>query len=219
MRLRRSLSPSSRTGADAAAGAAFGVSDPTANAAAATAAAGGGAGAAAAATGSTWAAAAPDVASAAQNAALVPFAGLGVEIAVRRPGGARSISRSGWIRRELGRIDVRGSTVDRQGRVTSHLVAERSDTLDLLRRDPASASCRARCRMPASRPPTARCFPCAIRISPGRDQQGRPFKRVAVARLVIPHSKRRPSPPPLASRPMAAGSEARAAFRHSCVIF
>ena len=35
---------------------------------------------------------------------------------------------------ELGRIEVKLS-VDRQGQVTSHLIADRADTLDLLRRD------------------------------------------------------------------------------------
>src|SRR6185437_16673357 len=37
---------------------------------------------------------------------------------------------------ELGRIEVR-MKVDRDGRITSHLIADRSDTLDLLRRDGA----------------------------------------------------------------------------------
>ena len=63
----------------------------------------------------------------------VPLAGVAVEIAARFQGGTNRFE----IRLdppELGRIDVR-LDVDRQGNVTSHLVVERSDTLDLLRRD------------------------------------------------------------------------------------
>src|SRR5207253_4117839 len=61
----------------------------------------------------------------------VPLAGVAVEIAARFQGGTNRFE----IRfdpPELGRIDVR-LNVDRQGNVTSHLVVERSDTLDLLR--------------------------------------------------------------------------------------
>jgi flagellar hook-length control protein FliK len=63
----------------------------------------------------------------------VPLSGLAVEIAANV-----QIGRSRFEIRldppELGRIDVR-LDVDRQGQVTSHLIVEKSATLDLLRRD------------------------------------------------------------------------------------
>jgi chemotaxis protein MotD len=65
--------------------------------------------------------------------APVPLAGVAVEIAVRAQAGSNRFE----IRLDppdLGRIDVR-LDVDKQGNVTSHLVVERSATLDLLRRD------------------------------------------------------------------------------------
>jgi hypothetical protein len=63
----------------------------------------------------------------------VPLSGIGVEIA----GKALSNKNHFEIRLdppELGRIEVKLS-VDRQGQITSHVIADRSDTLDLLRRD------------------------------------------------------------------------------------
>jgi flagellar hook-length control protein FliK len=65
--------------------------------------------------------------------AAVPLVAVPIEIAARFQAGTNRFE----IRLdppELGRIDVR-LNVDRQGNVTSHLVVERSDTLDLLRRD------------------------------------------------------------------------------------
>ena len=63
----------------------------------------------------------------------VPVDGLAVEIAANL-----QIGRSRFEIRldppELGRIDVR-LDVDQQGQVTSHLIVEKSATLDLLRRD------------------------------------------------------------------------------------
>jgi chemotaxis protein MotD len=86
------------------------------------------------------AAAAPatPVASAAHTApqaAAVPLARVAIEIVSKALAGEHSFD----IRLdppELGRIDVR-LNVDRNGHVTSHLIADRSDTLDLLRRDSA----------------------------------------------------------------------------------
>jgi flagellar hook-length control protein FliK len=78
------------------------------------------------------AASAPAAQTAAAIAA-VPVAGVAVEIAARAQTGTNRFS----IRLdppELGRIDVR-LDVDKQGNVTSHLVVERSATLDMLRRD------------------------------------------------------------------------------------
>jgi flagellar hook-length control protein FliK len=63
----------------------------------------------------------------------VPIAGVAVEIAARAQAGTNRFE----IRLDppdLGRIDVR-LNVDKQGNVTSHLVVERSATLDMLRRD------------------------------------------------------------------------------------
>lgn len=65
----------------------------------------------------------------------VPVAGVAVAIASKAAGGERAFE----IRLdppELGRIEVRLS-VDRDGNVTSRLIADRQDTLDLLRRDSA----------------------------------------------------------------------------------
>jgi flagellar hook-length control protein FliK len=88
-------------------------------------------GTAATAAATAQAPAAPAMAAAA--AAAVPIAGVAVEIAAH----ARAGSNRFEIRLDppdLGRIDVR-LDVDRQGNVTSHLVVERSATLDMLRRD------------------------------------------------------------------------------------
>ena len=70
--------------------------------------------------------------SAAADAA-VPVAGLAVEIATRAKDGKNRFE----IRLdppELGRIDVR-LDIDGKGNVTSRLLVDRADTLDLLRRD------------------------------------------------------------------------------------
>jgi flagellar hook-length control protein FliK len=75
----------------------------------------------------------PQAAPAAPQAAAVPLAGLAIEIAGRAQAGKNNFE----IRLDppdLGRIQVKLS-VDRQGQVTSHLIADRADTLDLLRRD------------------------------------------------------------------------------------
>ncbi len=66
----------------------------------------------------------------ASNAAPVPVAGLAVAIAARAQSGSNQFD----IRldpAELGRIDVR-LDVDRDGQVTTHMTADRADTLELL---------------------------------------------------------------------------------------
>lgn len=66
----------------------------------------------------------------AANAAPVPIAGLAVAIAARAQSGSNQFD----IRLdppELGRIDVR-LDVDRDGQVTTHMTADRADTLELL---------------------------------------------------------------------------------------
>jgi chemotaxis protein MotD len=86
-----------------------------------------------AAAAATNAANAPVAQSAQATAMAVPLAGVAVEIAARATAGSNRFE----IRLDppdLGRIDVR-LNVDKQGNVTSHLVVERSATLDLLRRD------------------------------------------------------------------------------------
>jgi flagellar hook-length control protein FliK len=75
----------------------------------------------------------PNVQQAAPAAAAIPIAGIAVEIATRAQAGQRQFD----IRLdppELGRIDVR-LDVDTRGNVTSRLVVERAETLDLLRRE------------------------------------------------------------------------------------
>jgi chemotaxis protein MotD len=67
--------------------------------------------------------------------AAVPLAGVGIEIASKALAGKNHFD----IRLDppdLGHIHVR-LDVDRDGNVISHVVADRSDTLDLLRRDTA----------------------------------------------------------------------------------
>jgi chemotaxis protein MotD len=79
--------------------------------------------------------AAPNPTQTPAAAIVVPIEGLAVEIAARAHGGQHRFE----VRLDppdLGRIDVR-LHVDRHGQVTSHLVVDRIDTLDLLRRDAA----------------------------------------------------------------------------------
>jgi chemotaxis protein MotD len=74
--------------------------------------------------------AAVSASSATSTAALVPVAGLAVAIAARAQAGSNQFD----IRLdppELGRIDVR-LDVDRDGQVTTHVTADRADTLALL---------------------------------------------------------------------------------------
>lgn len=81
------------------------------------------------------AAATPTVTSQAAAPAAVPLSGVGVEIASKATSGAKEFG----IRLdppELGRIEVH-LNVDRDGNVTSRLIADRQDTLDLLKRDSA----------------------------------------------------------------------------------
>jgi flagellar hook-length control protein FliK len=87
----------------------------------------------------TPATAAPSLTGAPQlvpQAAAIPLTGVAIDIASNAAEGKNHFE----IRLdppELGRIEVR-LDVDKDGNVTSHLIADRSDTLDLLRRDSAS---------------------------------------------------------------------------------
>ena len=97
------------------------------------AAAANGAGNAAAANAAAAAAPPPTAMTAAAASAAVPLAGVAVAIAARAQAGSSRFD----IRLDppdLGRIDVQ-LNVDKQGNVTSHLVVERSQTLDMLRSD------------------------------------------------------------------------------------
>lgn len=89
-------------------------------------------------TAPTGATAAPTATStlAQPQSVAVPLSGLAVEIATQ----ARNGNNRFEIRLdppELGRIDVK-LNVDRNGNVSTHLTADRADTLDLLKRDQAS---------------------------------------------------------------------------------
>jgi flagellar hook-length control protein FliK len=86
-------------------------------------------------TTATPAAAAPATPSPSSSAA-VPMSGLAIEIAARAAGDEKSFQ----IRLdppELGRIDVQ-LNVDASGHVTTHLTADRPETLNLLRQDASS---------------------------------------------------------------------------------
>jgi flagellar hook-length control protein FliK len=77
--------------------------------------------------------AAPTATAAASQPQPVPMAGVAIEIATQALAGKNRFE----IRLdppELGRIDVR-LDVDKDGNVTSKLIVERAETLDLLRRD------------------------------------------------------------------------------------
>ena len=77
----------------------------------------------------------PAAVAPAVQAAAIPLAGVAIEIAGKALAGKNHFE----IRLdppELGRIDVR-LDIDRDGNVTSRMVADRTDTLDLLRRDAA----------------------------------------------------------------------------------
>lgn len=81
----------------------------------------------------TTAAATPAAAPQVAAQPTVPLSGVGVEIASKAASGKKEFE----IRLdppELGRIEVR-LNVDRDGNVTSRLIADRQDTLDLLKRD------------------------------------------------------------------------------------
>ena len=83
--------------------------------------------------------------SARPPAAAVPLSGLAVEITTQAHAGNKHFE----IRLdppELGRIDVK-LDVDRDGNVSTRLVVDRADTLDLLKRDASRSS--ARCSSPA----------------------------------------------------------------------
>ena len=126
---------------------------------------------------SASAAAAPAAPAAAQ-AAAVPLAGLAVEIAGQALTGKNRFE----IRLdppELGRIEVR-LDVDKNGGVTSHLIADRADTLDLLRRD---ASGLERALQDAGLKTSDNSLQFSLRDQSGQQQQE--HQQSTAARLVV----------------------------------
>jgi flagellar hook-length control protein FliK len=121
--------------------------------------------------------AAPAVAA----SAAVPLGGLAVEIAARALAGKNRFDIS-LDPPELGRINVR-LEVDRNGAVTSHVVADRADTLNLLRRDAPDLQ---RALQDAGLKTSDNALQFSLRDQgfAGRDQQSR--DGAATAPLVIP---------------------------------
>ncbi|MEX0841190.1 MAG: flagellar hook-length control protein FliK [Xanthobacteraceae bacterium] len=116
-------------------------------------------------------------------AVAVPVEGLAVEIAARAQAGKHHFQ----IRLdppELGRIDVR-LDVDREGNVTSRLVVERAETLDLLRRDAANLE-RAFQQAGLKTSDNGLQFSLRDQASYGRDDGDR---APDMARLVVPDDK------------------------------
>ena len=113
----------------------------------------------------------------------VPFGGLAVAIAANAHGGRNRFE----IRLdppELGRIDVR-LHFDAKGHVTSHLIVDRSETLDLLRRDAADLE---RSLQQAGLKTSDNGLQFSLRDqSPGADTDGR--GRGPSAHLVVPDSE------------------------------
>src|SRR5262249_40976000 len=100
----------------------------------------------------------------------VPLGGIPIAIIARAEGGERKFE----IRLDppdLGRIEVQ-LNVDSSGRATSHLVVDRADTLDLLRRDAPPLQ---RASDPAGPPPAHRSVHSARADHPlGGRHQGAP---------------------------------------------
>jgi chemotaxis protein MotD len=113
----------------------------------------------------------------------VPIAGLAVEIASRAQDGQRSFE----IRLDppdLGRIAIQ-LNVDSTGHVTSHLVADRPDTLDLLRRDAPSLE-RALQSAGLKTDDGGMQFSLRDQSSFAGGQQAQRDSTAAVARIVVP---------------------------------
>jgi flagellar hook-length control protein FliK len=96
-------------------------------------------------------------------AAAIPLAALPVTIAAHAKDGINRFE-IGLDPPELGRIDVR-LDIDRSGHVTSRLMVERPETLDLLRRDAPQIDARSG-RRPQNQRPEHADSRCAIKLSP-----------------------------------------------------
>jgi flagellar hook-length control protein FliK len=136
--------------------------------------------------------------------AAVPLTGLAVEIATRAKDGKNRFE----IRLDppdLGRIDVR-LDIDSKGNVTSRLLVERADTLDLLRRDFSGLE---RALNDAGLKTGDNSMQFAMRDQgfAGGQQQGREFTNVA--RMVIPSDADAPTGAPRYNLPRLGGVDIR----------
>jgi flagellar hook-length control protein FliK len=127
------------------------------------------------------------VSAAAPVVVAVPLAGLALEISARAQTGKNRFE----IRLdppELGRINVR-LDVDRDGHVTSHLMVDRADTLDLLRRDASNLE-RALQQAGLKTSDNSLQFSLRDQAFSGRDRGGQTMP--AMARLVVPDDQLAP---------------------------
>ncbi|MEA2977281.1 MAG: flagellar hook-length control protein FliK [Alphaproteobacteria bacterium] len=127
------------------------------------------------------------VSAAAPVVVAVPLAGLALEISARAQTGKNRFE----IRLdppELGRINVR-LDVDRDGHVTSHLLVDRADTLDLLRRDASNLE-RALQQAGLKTSDNSLQFSLRDQAFSGRDQGDQTMP--AMARLVVPDDQLAP---------------------------
>jgi flagellar hook-length control protein FliK len=127
------------------------------------------------------------VPAAAPVVVAVPLAGLALEISARAQTGKNRFE----IRLdppELGRINVR-LDVDRDGHVTSHLMVDRADTLDLLRRDASNLE-RALQQAGLKTSDNSLQFSLRDQAFSGRDQGSQTLS--AMARLVVPDDQLAP---------------------------
>jgi flagellar hook-length control protein FliK len=124
------------------------------------------------------------------NAIAVPVAGLAVEIAARAQTGKNRFE----IRLdppELGRINVR-LDLDHDGNVTSHLVVDRAETLDLLRRDASNLE-RALQQAGLKTSDNGLQFSLRDQSFSGRDNSGQ--TTADMARLIVPDDQIAPIEP------------------------
>ncbi|MEA2950999.1 MAG: flagellar hook-length control protein FliK, partial [Alphaproteobacteria bacterium] len=127
------------------------------------------------------------VSAAAPVVVAVPLTGLALEISARAHTGKNRFE----IRLdppELGRINVR-LDVDRDGHVTSHLMVDRADTLDLLRRDASNLE-RALQQAGLKTSDNSLQFSLRDQAFSGRDQGDQTMP--AMARLVVPDDQLAP---------------------------
>jgi flagellar hook-length control protein FliK len=125
----------------------------------------------------------------ATDQAAVPIAGLAVEITARAQAGGNRFE----IRLdppELGRIDVR-LDIDRDGNVTSRLMVEKAETLDLLRRD-APALERALQQAGLKTDDSGLQFALRDQSFGGQNQDTSDGARSGAARLVVPDPEMAP---------------------------
>lgn len=131
-------------------------------------------------------------------AVFVPVSGIAVEIASKALAGKNRFE----IRLdppELGRIHVR-LDVDSSGQVSSHVVADRSDTLDLLRRDAPSLE---RALQDAGLKTSNNGLQFSLRDHGGFTRQDQPLPIPTNARLIVSDETLPAETTPLTYRPLA----------------